>query len=201
MRIFFDMDGTIAEWKEIKLKAEEDINEVLNHILSRPRYYAELGCYENIISLMKMLQDDGYEIFTLSCYRPDTITIKSDGSLQKSTPMQDKKEWLSIHTPFFTDETHQLFVPDGIDKAQYLKEFYHIEISATDILIDDYHKNLKDWARAGGTPVKCVNGINSYYNKYYNISTYIDYTKQYSNQFLPFVSYLKSIDKEFAYDR
>ena len=44
------------------------------------------------------------------------------------------------------------------------------KLTALDILIDDYNKNLDDWKAHGGTPVKYVNGINSPRNDMPNLS-------------------------------
>ena len=147
-----------------------------------------------------MLKEQNYDIYVLSCYRPDAVSVNKHGVIQKSTPLNDKKEWLKEHIPFI-DEDHQFFVPDGVNKAKFLKDYYHINISTEDILVDDYHKNLKEWVKAGGTPIKCINGINSPDANYFHVNIAIDYMDNYRNDYEQLIGYLNTLDKEFLYDR
>ena len=73
--------------------------------------------------------------------------------------LKEKQEWLKQYLPW-VDAGHCLFMPCGESKAEYVPEGIRI----TDYLLDDYTKNLREWAAAGGTGIKLLNGINNTQN-------------------------------------
>lgn len=54
------------------------------------------------------------------------------------------------------DREHRIFTQTGVPKIEYIPG----GVSESDILWDDYNKNLEEWQAAGGTAVKCHNNIN-----------------------------------------
>ena len=78
-RYFFDMDGTLAEWREINLKINEseeiaNINNIqkrLYDILKSPGYYKTLKPQQEVLDLANKLIDEGKEVFVLSCFIPN----------------------------------------------------------------------------------------------------------------------------------
>lgn len=134
MRIFIDMDGTLAEWKNIKS----------NNELYQKGYYESLKPNKYILNEVKKLIEKGKDIYILSSYLND-----SDYALK------EKNCWLDKYLSELPQEK-RIFVPYGKCKHKYIPT----RIGLSDYLIDDYTKNLLDWQEAGGTSIKFLNGIN-----------------------------------------
>lgn len=139
-RLFVDMDGTLAEWKNIKT---EEIEETLY----LPDYFKTLKPHEKVINAIKALYASGeVEIFILSCVLPDRGSI---------SPLKQKNEWIDIYLKEI-DYKHRIFVPDGKDKKSYVP----FGIRENDTLLDDFTKNLDKWVQIG-RGIKLLNNINS----------------------------------------
>lgn len=135
--IFFDMDGTLAVFN--KLKTFED--------LLQPGYFKSLLPFQTVVNAVKLLlQDENFEVFILSAYLTES-----------KTALQEKQEWLNNYLPEI-DVHHRIFVPCGEKKSDYIPT-----PRETDILVDDYTKNLRAWH---GVAVKILNGINNNTNKW-----------------------------------
>ncbi len=135
LRLFVDMDGTLAEWRQT-LKFEE---------LYEPGYFACLCPNEPVLAAVKdLLTMDVCEGYICSCYLENSQFAKSE-----------KLEWLRDYLPEVSQD-HILLVPDGSSKANYIPD----GIKPTDILLDDYSRNLHEWVAAGGVGLKLMNGIN-----------------------------------------
>lgn len=151
-RLFVDMDGTLAEWRNIQIDIEEyeDVSELpkkIDEILRLPGYFKTLKPNINVVNCMKqLLKEDNFEIYILSCVLSDT---------NKSHPEADKNAWLDKYLPEI-DKKHRIFVPDGKDKKQYVP----LGVGKNDYLLDDYTKNLKQWEQ-NGTAIKLLNGVNA----------------------------------------
>lgn len=133
-RIFIDMDGTLAKWKNV-LNADE---------LYEQGYYLNLEPNLKIIEEIKSLIWKGEDIYILSSFL--------DGS---KYALDEKNKWLDKYLPEL-DSKRRIFVKYGDNKSDYIKS----GISNSDYLLDDYTKNLIDWKIAGGTGIKYLNGIN-----------------------------------------
>lgn len=133
-RIFIDMDGTLAEWKNV-----ESVNE-----LYEKGYYESLKPNKYILNETKKLISDGKDIYILSSFLIDS-----------KYALREKNKWLDNYLPEL-EKNKRIFVPYGEVKYKYLPT----GITNDDYLIDDYTKNLLDWNRAGGQGIKFVNGIN-----------------------------------------
>ena len=138
IRIFVDMDGTLARFHD-EVKYLERMWE--------EGFFKELKPFEEIVDSIHILKRDNpeAEIFILSA------------AIEGEPPycQQQKHEWLDRYLPEI-DRSHRIFTEIGKPKADYIEG----GISATDILIDDYNKGLEEWEKSGGTAVKCVNNIN-----------------------------------------
>lgn len=151
-RLFIDMDGTIAEWRNIKIEIDSEekllnISEELDKVLYLERYFRTLKPYENVLEGLKIFQQNySAEIYILSCVKKDK---------GNSTPLKDKNEWIEEYFPEINEE-HRIFVPDGENKVKYIPN----GIKDNDYLLDDYSKNLHDWEKAGGTGIKLLNNVN-----------------------------------------
>lgn len=138
MRLFVDMDGTLAKWNNVAFEQ-----------LYEEGYYRNLEPNKRLLNDIKyLLQKGNYDIYVLSAYLTDS-----------KYALQEKKEWLKEHLPELPEEK-QLFVPFGESKVAFFDKNNLTPITATDILLDDYTKNLLEWKEWGGTGVKCLNGIN-----------------------------------------
>ncbi len=134
-RIFIDMDGVLAVFKETD-KIET---------LYEKKFFLNLKPQKNVVEMVGNLQDNPeYEIFILSAYLTDSKYAKTE-----------KIQWLNQYLPDI-DTEHILFCPCGEDKNKYVPN----GICQSDILLDDYTPNLMDWKNAGGIAIKIMNGIN-----------------------------------------
>lgn len=133
-RFFIDMDGTLAEWRDIKSNSE----------LYQKGYYESLKPNNYLLEEVKNLIKEGKDIYILSSFLSD-----SDYALK------EKNIWLNKYLPELPVQK-RIFVPYGDVKYKYLPS----KITSFDYLIDDHTKNLLDWKEAGGTGIKFLNGIN-----------------------------------------
>lgn len=136
MRLFVDMDGTLAKWNNVEFEE-----------LFEKGYYRNLEPNWDIVNEVNALISEGENVYILSAYLTESDYAK-----------KEKQEWVKQYLPELPEEK-QIFVPYGTNKAEYLKEHYS-PITNQDYLVDDYTKNLNEWKEFGGTGVKYINGIN-----------------------------------------
>ena len=137
MRIFIDMDGTLANFHQEERYLER---------MFEKGFFENLEPYDNMVDFTRQLaRTAGCEVFILSA------AVEGEPPYCKV----EKHAWLDKHLPEI-DREHRIFTDIGIPKSQYIPG----GITADDILIDDYNKGLDEWQRDGGTSVKCKNDIN-----------------------------------------
>ncbi len=136
MRIFVDMDGTLAKWNNVEFEQ-----------LFEQGYYRNLEPNAALVAEVRGLIQNGNDVYILSAY-----LTESDYAYQ------EKLDWLDEHIPELTAEK-TILLPYGENKAAYLKEHYS-PIAHDDVLIDDYTQNLLEWRDYGGEGIKYLNGIN-----------------------------------------
>lgn len=146
-RLFVDMDGTLAEWQE-----GTPLEEVC-----APGYFAQLPPNENMTKAMirfwEYSRKNDIEVFILSAVFDDGHSIR------------DKNAWLDQYVPFI-DVEHRIFVSCEEPKTAYINE--HLGgMSKSDILIDDYSKNIKEWIAGGGKAIKMFNRVNGRSGAYF----------------------------------
>ena len=152
MRIFVDMDGTIARFYEA-----DDCLEKMYEI----GFFENLRPYAKMIKMLEKLNEKGYEIFILSACI----------SMQCET---EKQAWLDKYLPWI-DKAHRIFTRCGMNKAEYIKRKGYDD-ARVNILIDDYSRNLDEWNEAfgrHGIAIKAINEINNKKKK----NTYKKYIK------------------------
>ncbi len=135
-RIFVDMDGVLAKFNHVQ--SEEELYE--------KGYFANLEPLPTVVDGMKryIKENPEKDIYILSAYLTESPYA-----------LQEKNEWLDRYLPEISSD-HRIFCPCGKPKADYIIG----GIQKTDILIDDYTKNLTQWKAQGGIGVKLLNGIN-----------------------------------------
>ncbi|MBP1537256.1 MAG: hypothetical protein ILA17_05255 [Ruminococcus sp.] len=136
-RIFVDMDGTLARF--------HDENKYLERMWEEG-FFEQLKPFENAVDTVKMLaQDPSVEVFILSA------------AIEGEPPycVAQKHAWLDRYLPEI-DQQHRIFTAVGENKAELIPQ----GIRKTDVLIDDYNKNLDEWQHYGGHSIKFVNNIN-----------------------------------------
>ncbi len=135
-RIFFDLDGTLAEWKESSLEE-----------LKKNKYFFNLKPQEEILKFARELsKKKDLEVYILSAF------------LTGCSALQDKISWCDLLAP---EINNREFVMCGTNKAVHIIEcFEKASLTKDYILIDDYSKNLNEWVQYGGKAIKWLNGIN-----------------------------------------
>lgn len=138
-RLFIDLDGTVARFYDASPNYLEQMYE--------KGYFRNLQPYEEMTEGIKLFmeQHKDVEVFALSA--------KVNG--EPPYCEVEKQEWLDEYLPEI-DREHRLFTEIGHNKAEYIPN----GISNTDVLYDDYNKNLIDWENSGGVALKCHNNIN-----------------------------------------
>lgn len=143
--IYFDMDGTIADFYNcgdcLERMYEED-------------FFANLPTLPIVTAIQKLLLE-----------YPDNIFILS-ACITKGCKME-KRQWVRKN---LVDMKYNnvIFCEVGENKSKYVNDM------ANSVLIDDYTKNLKDWLFAGGQIVKANNKINCINTPIYNTMNVYD---------------------------
>lgn len=134
-RYYFDMDGTLAEWK----------SEASFEKLYEEGYFLKLKPIEKTIKFAKELVKQGIDCYIITAFLTDSKYAKSE-----------KMAWLMKYLPEIPEE-NWIFVHYGDDKSKYIKG----GITEKDVLYDDHTPNCIQWTNAGGKAVKVLNGVNS----------------------------------------
>ena len=148
IRIFVDMDGTLARFHDENLYLER---------MFEKGFFRDLKPFENAVAAIEKLANDSTaEIYILS-------------ATLNSCSLDEKNQWLDKYLPN-VDNEHRILMESSAGfkslcvPGNYMYKDdngkYHIKISENDILIDDYNKNLEGWERDGGTAIKAKNNIN-----------------------------------------
>lgn len=133
--LFVDMDGVLADF-------DNGINGELNSMF-KEGFFRGLAPMENGLNeTIKGIQEQGY-----------TVKILSKACVKKSDKrflgqMLDKVNWLKEFVPCI-DELDIIIQASDESKGDIVEMYKNHEC----ILIDDYSKNLYEWALAGG---KCI---------------------------------------------
>ena len=136
-RVFVDMDGTLARF--------HDEDRYLERMWEQG-FFEQLKPFENAVETVKLLaKDPNVEVYILSA------------AIEGEPPycVAQKHAWLDRYLPE-VDKQHRIFTAVGENKAELIPQ----GIRKTDVLIDDYNKNLDEWQHYGGHSVKFVNNIN-----------------------------------------
>lgn len=141
-RLFVDMDGTLAEWRQAASLEE----------MYTKNYFLSLNVNGNVVDAVNHIieTEENIDVYILSAVLPGAFY---------SGP--EKRKWVHQYLPKIPDE-RILFTPTGKNKANYIPD----GVTGNDYLLDDYGVNLAQWKESGGTPIKVFNGINGTKGKY-----------------------------------
>lgn len=140
-RLFVDMDGTLAVWKQAA--CFED--------LLQPGYFRDLPPYQTVLDAVKILCNTKPEldVYALSAYMPENPYA-----------VHEKNAWLDAYLPEI-DSEHRIFVACGSSKARAAANRLKTPcIDSFFVLLDDYSVNLHEWKANRGSCIKLRNGIN-----------------------------------------
>ncbi len=134
-RVFFDMDGVLAEYRQVPYEE-----------LLRPGYFSKLRPQtEAVRALERLARDPRFEVYTLSAVIEENRTA-----------LAEKQQWLAEQlSPECRRRVRSEFLLCGESKADKAPG----GIRPSDILIDDYNANLRDWSEHA-VAIKLLNGIN-----------------------------------------
>lgn len=136
MKVYFDMDGTLAKWEWVGPDT-----------YTAKGYFATRPMITSMVEAAKLLAKKGIEVFILS------KVLQDDHSLDDKNTWIDRVAGGSDVFP----KDRRIFVPYGEAKSKYVTP------DKNDILVDDYNPNLEDW---NGIAIKCLNGINGGSNQW-----------------------------------
>lgn len=150
IRIFVDMDGTIARFHDENLYLER---------MFEKGFFSGLKPFDNAVEAIKHIIDN----------HPNADVYVLSAAITTPYCLAEKNAWLDKYLPNI-DKEHRIFV-ENLSTAKSLcvpgsymykddNGKYHNKIFKNDILIDDYNKNLEEWERDGGTAIKAKNNIN-----------------------------------------
>lgn len=134
IKYYLDMDGTLAVYP--------DMNEPWWEVVGIFKFLAP---QEKVIKAIKRLIENGQDVYILSAYNANFPNTKAE-----------KDYWLDKYLPEI-DEAHRIYTLVGQKKTDYVPG----GVKITDVLLDDYNKNLEAWAAVGGTGIKLLNGLNN----------------------------------------
>lgn len=130
MRLFIDMDGTLAELREDTAKT-----------FMKPGYFLRLRPYQSLITTLKRIRKarPDVEMFVLTTVH----TVRA---------IQEKERWLNRFFPEI-DVLHRIYATSDKPKGHFIPG----GVQPTDVLIDDHTPNLLAWQ---GIAIKAVNPLN-----------------------------------------
>ena len=148
-RVFVDMDGVLNKWEYVGYDT-----------LYEKGFFRSREPNENVIKNVKeLIKHPCFDVYVLSACLMDSPYA-----------MQEKREWLEEYLPELHEDKY-IFTPCGVNKVDYIPG----GVKSTDILLDDYSKNLFDWDRASGIGIKVLNGVNN------SKGTWKDYSSEFKH--------------------
>lgn len=172
--LFIDLDGVLATYISEDFKTRPFAHEIPN----RP-YFKTLPPIPSMVAAVSfLLRFTDAEFAYLSTVGsenwnnlPDDI-YRIRNSVLSLVHAKEKAAWLQHYG--LVDEEHPLLVVTkhtGETKPEramrFLKQDY---LRPTDVLVDDFKKNLNLWAAKGGTPIKFLNNVNDSDDLYASIN-------------------------------
>lgn len=139
--LFFDMDGVL-----VKHTTEDYLGDDPKFL--KPGYFAGLKPDPLMPQVLdRLLDSSNYNEISL------LTKLHEDKDIFKQQQI-DKHIWIDKYL------THKKFITicTSSSKAKTFEQLYGRKLTKTDVLIDDYNENLREWVNAGGTAVKYGKG-------------------------------------------
>lgn len=164
--IWFDMDGVLARFnKELYLNPD-------GSIITPPFYetfegrqkFLEFQPDPLVISVFNKLMQSPIILLGIVSNLPMNPDSIKEEQIQKAI-RENKLTWLHkyLKSIYKTTKSFPLLFPnENVPKAIVIEDYLGRKLTKSDILIDDYNKNLKFWEVKGGTGIKYLNGNNSH---------------------------------------
>lgn len=149
IRLFVDLDGTLCKWKAV-----EQFEELLEK-----DFFLNMEENPSVVEGIR-------EIIT---NHPDIEVYSLSATLEENPyAIEEKNLWLDAHLPEL-DDGHRLFSRCGSPKTGIVPD----GVRQTDVLMDDYTRNLLDWSKAG-KGLKLCNGVNDTHKTWQGTRVYAD---------------------------
>ena len=132
LKLFLDLDGTLAKFNSKKNALERFDNE--------KGFFANLKPYKNIERINELAKGGKVEVYIISA----TPNEQADF---------DKMIWINTYLKDIKKE-NICFCRLNENKAKVIKNKLNIEIDNNCILLDDYTKNLIEWKNLNGIGIK-----------------------------------------------
>ncbi len=157
MRIFFDMDGVLADFYQgtvdlppvsvdlnLQTKQMDDAGRAAKRarwrmIEQRPHFWRDLPVMSGIDDLLRTAAQRG-ELYVLTKVPGAKNFVGSDAYVDFID--REKRAWIARHMPHYFDDTHVIVVRGAKEDL--------IHPTSNDLLIDDRAGNIADWCAAGG---------------------------------------------------
>lgn len=137
-RLFLDMDGTLARF--------HDVDKMFIEAMWQPGFYVGLKPFENMVEAVKLFAKQHPEV--------DVYILSAVLDTEPPFVIEEKNEWMDNNLPE-VQWKNRLFTCAGENKAEALGG-----LGPNDYLLDDYNKNLHEFAAVGANSIKFRNDVN-----------------------------------------
>lgn len=137
IKLFLDMDGTIAKFNSKKNSLER--------FRTEKGFFANLKPFKYIEFVNELVKSGNVEVFVISA----SPNVQAD---------KDKLTWLNTYLPNLTIDKI-CFCRIGKNKAKEIKRQLNINIDNNCLLLDDFTNNLIEWKNSKGIGIKRLTSL------------------------------------------
>ena len=146
---YFDMDGVLVRYGVNDYSGDDPVwlRKGIHYFLNLEPDHTMLRIADMMHRHCEQTNDEMY-----------ILTSLSSKNIIFNEHFHDKILWLNKFMPYVNIDHILISVTNKRDTVEYITNH---TLTKNDILIDDYNKNLHEWATCHGTSVKYCNGINN----------------------------------------